>query len=258
MRRALTMVEVLVCVGLVAVLSSIAASAVSSAISASRGATCASSVRQLGAAAHAYMSSNREALPAAVLFESDAGAMRHVMWDHVRRADEAFEPGPLWAATDRPYRPMRCPCCLPSSGDSHASGYNYNTTYLAAEGHYPVMGPDGRLRSGWDAVRPGLPPSARRRPSETALFGEGGWRGGANRFMRAPSSAVEGDLPTVYAGGQAFRHLGSSNVCWLDGHVASVGVPWAGVHATQALTQGTLGFPDNGFISEDDGAYDPR
>lgn len=258
MRRALTLIEVLVCIGLVAVLSSLAASAVSSAVSASRMASCASNLRQLGSAAHAYMTSNREALPAAVLFEADAGSLRQVMWDHVRRADGTFEPGPLWTGLDRPFHVMRCPCCAPTPSDPDPSGYNYNTTFLAAEGHYPVMGPDGSMRSGWDAVRPGLPPGARRRPSDTALFGEGGWRGGANRFMRAPGAAVEGDLPTVYAGGQAFRHLGSTNICWLDGHVSSASLPCAGVHATPSLAQGTLGFPDNGFLSEDDGAYDPR
>ena len=83
-------------------------------------------------------------------------------------------------------------------------------------------------------------------------------RGGANRFMRAPGATAEGDLPTVYAGAQAFRHLGSTNICWLDGHVSSASLPCAGVHATPSLAQGTLGFPDNGFLSEDDGAYDPR
>lgn len=258
MRRAFTLIELLVCIGLVAVLSSLAASAVSSAVSASRSAACANNMRHLGAAAHAYMTCNREALPAAVLFEADAGAVRRVMWDHVRRADGGLEPGPLSSGLDRPYRPVRCPCCSPTAGDPDATGYNYNTTYLAAEGHYPVMGEDGRIRSGWDAVRPGLPPSARRRPSETALFGEGGWRGGANRFMRAPSGTVEGDLPTVYAGGQAFRHLGSTNIGWLDGHVSSLGAPCAGAHATPQLSQGTLGFPDNGFLAEDDSAYDPR
>jgi prepilin-type N-terminal cleavage/methylation domain-containing protein/prepilin-type processing-associated H-X9-DG protein len=258
MRRALTLIEILVCIGLVAVLSSLAASAVSSAVSASRAASCVSNLRHLGSAAHAYMSSNREALPAAMLFELDAGSMRHVMWDHVRRADGHHEPGPLWVGLDRPFHAMRCPCCVPAAGDLAASGYNYNTTYLAAEGHYPVMGEDGRMRSGWDAVRPGLPPSARRRPSDTALFGEGGWRGGTNRFMRAPGATVEGDLPTVYAGGQAFRHLGSTHVCWLDGHVSAASVPCGGRHATPTLTEGTLGFPDNGFLGEDDSAYDPR
>ena len=258
MRRALTLVEVMVCLGVVAVLSSLAASAVSSAVSASRAATCAGHLRQLGMAAHAYMSSNREALPAAVLFEASAGSLRQVMWDHVRRADGAIEPGPLWTGLDRPFHVLRCPCCIPSASDPDASGYNYNTSFLAAEGHYPVVDPDGRVRSGWDAARPGLPPSARRRPSGTALFGEGGWTGGVNRFMRAPGGTVEGDLPTVYAGGQSFRHLGSTNVCWLDGHISSFSAPCAGVHATPPLTQGTLGFPRNGFLSEDDSAYDPR
>jgi prepilin-type processing-associated H-X9-DG protein/prepilin-type N-terminal cleavage/methylation domain-containing protein len=258
MRRALTLVEVLVCLGLVAVLSSLAASAVSSAVSATRSAACANNLRHLGSAAHAYMSSNKEALPAAVLFEIGAGSIRQVMWDHTRGADGAIEPGPLWIALDEPFTLMRCPCCTPTASDPDASGYNYNTSFLAAEGHYPVMGADGCMRSGWDAVRPGLPPTARRRPSETALFGEGGWRGGANRFMRAPGATIEGDLPTVYAGGQAFRHLGSTNVGWLDGHVAPVGVPCAGVHSTPPLAHGTLGFPGNGFLSEDDSAYDPR
>jgi prepilin-type processing-associated H-X9-DG protein/prepilin-type N-terminal cleavage/methylation domain-containing protein len=258
MRRALTLVEILVCLGIVAVLTSLAASGISTVVSSSRSASCSSNLRQLGTAAHAYMVSNRDALPAAILFEVDGGTMRQVMWDHVRTAAGGVEPGPLWSALDSPFRVMRCPCCMPSAMQPHDSGYNYNTSYLATEGHYPVTGGDGLVRSGWDAARPGLAPGSRRRHADTALFGEGGWAGGTNRFMRAPSATVEGDLPTVYAGAQAFRHLGSTNVCWLDGHVSPVVVAHAGLHATAALAQGTLGFPAHGFLSEDDSAYDPR
>lgn len=257
-RRALTLPETLVAIGIVAVLSALAAAGVSGARGASRSATCASQLRRLGTAAHAYMASNRESLPPAILFEVDGSAMRQVMWDHARAADGGVEPGPLWAALDEPFRLMRCPCCAAGASDPHDSGYNYNTTYLGAEGHYPVPGPEGTVCAGWDAARRGLPPGTWRRPSEAALLGEGGWRGGTNRFMRAPSAAVEGDLPTVYAGAQAFRHSGATHVCWLDGHVSAHVTPARGMHANESLATGTLGFPLHGFLSDDDSAYDPR
>ena len=76
--------------------------------------------------------------------------------------------------------------------------------------------------------------------------------------MRAPSATVEGDLPTAYAGAQAFRHGGCSHVCYLDGHVAGACQACAGEHASQPLLDQVMGFPKNGFLAEGDGAYDPR
>ena len=155
---------------------------------------------------------------------------------------------------------MQCPSFLGAStfGNDPATGYNYNTTYLGAEGRFPELGADGRWVDGWANARRGVPPSQHRRPAETAMFGDAGWVGGANKFMRAPSGNVENDLSVVYSGGQAFRHSGCCNVVHLDGHVCACTMACEGEHASQPLLDQLLGYPLNGFLSDDDRAYDPR
>ena len=65
-------------------------------------------------------------------------------------------------------------------------------------------------------------------------------------------------LGTLYGGGQAFRHRGSTNVEYLDGHTGISESAAAGPLATQNLLDQVMGYPANGFLSEDDRAYDPR
>ena len=56
---------------------------------------------------------------------------------------------------------------------------------------------------------------------------------------------------------QGFRHGGATNAAYLDGHVAPSDRPHRGPHASEALLE-LMGFPEGGFLSEDDAAYDPR
>ena len=64
-------------------------------------------------------------------------------------------------------------------------------------------------------------------------------------------------LTIRYGGGQAFRHDGTTNVAYVDGHVGIVQDPRPGNEATDELLE-LMGFPTNGFLTDDDGAYDPR
>jgi hypothetical protein len=73
--------------------------------------------------------------------------------------------------------------------------------------------------------------------------------------MRAPSGAAEGDLAVACAGTQAFRHHGTCTcVACLDGSTRVDTGPRRGV-ATPALADGIMGFPHNGFLSDDDSRY---
>ena len=186
--------------------------------------------------------------------------MRTVAWDFAQAAPGEVVPGPLWSFTDDPGAVQQCPAFVgPSTfGSDPYTGFNYNTSFIGTEGSYPMPDESGRMIGGWARARHGVRVAQHRRPAQTALFGDVGWLGGANKFMRSPSSSVEGDVGTTYAGGQAFRHLGCTNVAWLDGHVSGVCQACRGVHATDALLASPMDFTRNGFLSEDDSAYDPR
>ena len=130
------------------------------------------------------------------------------------------------------------------------TGYNYNTTFIGAEGTLATPG--------WEGIRWRVPLGQHRRTVQTAMFGDGGRAGGTNKFMRAPMNSEGYALDVIYAGGQAFRHQRSTNVAYLDGHVDSVQKPYAGALATESLLEDVMGYPENGFLSDDDSAYDPR
>ena len=152
------------------------------------------------------------------------------------------------------------------SGPDQPTGYNYNVTFIAAM--TPMQGVTGQ--GSWDLLieKPALSDSDGtpggtdiaiaqcRRAGQVALFGEGGYRGGANKFMRSPMHELE----VAYAGGQAVRHRGRTNVASIDGSVQGRRDSWRGELHDQ-LPQGITAFmdhPNNGFLSNDDSAYDPR
>jgi type II secretory pathway pseudopilin PulG len=254
-RRAFTIIETIVTVGVITLLAAMLVPGLRAAHGVARSTACASNLRQIATACGAYESSNG-ALPAAVLYFQDSGGIRTVAWDFEQRAGQ-WSPGPLWTYTDTPMAIQQCPDFEgPSTfGADPYTGYNFNTSYLGHEGTYPVLAADGTLLDGWRTARMGTPPSAVRSPSTTATFGDGGWRGGANKFMRAPG-AREGDAGMACAGTQSFRHWGGCTCCaYLDGHVAQVAEPRRGTLMTDQLAQWVTDFPNNGFLSADDSAY---
>ncbi|MDZ4755821.1 MAG: type II secretion system protein [Phycisphaerae bacterium] len=258
--RGLTLIEVIVTISVTSLLMAIALPGFRSVQESSRATQCSSNLRQLGVAALTYASHNGEHMPAAILFKMSTGGLRTITWDTEQRADGSVVPGPIGLYVDSVGALMQCPSFQGASafGNDVFAGYNYNTTYIGAEGRFPELGPDGQWIDGWSVARRGLPPSAHQRPDRTALFADAAWKGGANKFMRAPSALVEGDLATVYAGGQAFRHRGCAHVVFLDGHTGATARCCEGDHATPQLLDDVMGFPDNGFLSEDDRWYDPR
>jgi prepilin-type N-terminal cleavage/methylation domain-containing protein len=255
-RRAFTLIETLVTVTVIAVLVAMLVPGLRAARAAARTTACTSNLRQIAEACEAYVASNG-AMPAAVLYYSDGGLVRTVAWDFEQRAGVA-SPGPLWNYTDTPLAVQQCPDFEgPSTfGADPFTGYNYNTSYLGHEGTYPTVDDSGVLLDGWRTARMGTPPGAVRDAAATAVFGDGGWRGGANKFMRAPLGRAEGDPGLVAAGTQAFRHWGGCTcIACLDGHVTTRETPERGATTTAQDARWVSGFPQNGFLSADDSAY---
>lgn len=251
MRRRLsggfTVVEMVVVVAIAALLLGILLPVVAVVRASGRSAVCISNLRQMSIAAQRY-ALEYQYFPPGIRYEND-GEFTNVAWDWVTTfTNRVISPGPLWEFTDDPGRVQQCPAYDGGTNfaDPH-TGYNYNTTYIGGE----TFG----LQPGWEPFQPGVRYSACRRTAGVALFGDGGVVAGvANKFMRAPTG---GDLQLVYAGGQAFRHRHTTLVAYLDLHVAPVSAPLPGGRATDTLLE-MLGYPRNGFLSNDDSAYDPR
>ena len=257
--RGFTIVEVLAVIGVITVLLAILLPSLSTVRASSRATRCHSNLRQIGFAASAYAVQNRDRYPAALLFELSTAGLVTKAWDYEQHPGGEVRPGAIWAFVGNPLDVQQCPDFLGDStfGSDPFTGYNYNTTYIGAEGRFPEFDGEG-WRDGWKVARRGLAMGQFRKTSTTVVFGDGCWKGGANKFMRAPSNSVENDLNTIYAGTQAFRHRGETNACYLDGHVDGVCTCHEGPHATQGLLHGVTGFPQNGFLADGDRPYDPR
>ncbi len=246
---AFTIVELLVVIGVVGALMALLMPALASVTSASRSTRCQLNLRQMATAAHTY-AAMFDSFPVALRYET---GNRTVSWDYVAVGNQVVSPGALWNFTDNPGEVLQCPDYNgPANVGEEFTGYNYNTTYIGGESPFMTLG--------WSAVRPGIAPHACNRASKCAMFGDAGRKNGSNRYMRAPLRS-EGPLVSwqaIYSGGQAFRHAGRTNVSFVDGHIGSANSPQQGQFATPNLLSQYLGFPLNGFLSNDDSAYDPR
>jgi prepilin-type processing-associated H-X9-DG protein len=91
-----------------------------------------------------------------------------------------------------------------------------------------------------------------RNPSRCALFGDGEYAGGANKFMRAPwpNPADEGFSGRA-AGTQGFRHRGRTNVVFCDGHTESLDTPCTDTAPREKKNIA----PGTGFLSKDNSLY---
>jgi prepilin-type processing-associated H-X9-DG protein/prepilin-type N-terminal cleavage/methylation domain-containing protein len=232
MRKAFTLVEVLVVIGIIAVLIAILLPTLRAAREESNKIACLSNLRQLALTAQNYAVAYKDSYPIATQSIS-------VAWDF-RINGSAVEPGILWMGrTDM--KIQQCPSCnvkSPTITDPY-TGYNYNISYI---GH----------GVGEFKVAP-IKASHVHRAAEVALFGDGEYFGGTNKFMRCPlkdTPVTDGDnvgAGTRSAGTQGYRHRGGrTNVAFCDGHAESL-LPPAGV--TPAAT---------GFLSIDNSAYCPR
>lgn len=252
-RCGFTITEVIVTIAVLTLLVGILLPVLSGVRLTGRATLCQNNLRHMVNAALMY-SNIHQAYPPAVTIQIIDGAPALVAWDWITRPDgELVGPGRLWEYADSPDEVMQCPEFF---GNSNApgnpyTGYNYSP-YVGGE---QQQGPPYTFHRG-------TRPHTVSRPSSCAMFGLGEYSTGANKFMRAPlhneiSTLFLGPM-TVYSGGQAFsRYGGQTFVAYVDGHVRSHSRPEEGELATPEFLE-QMGFPRNGFLSEDNAAYRPH
>lgn len=239
-----SLVELLVVVAFIALLVALLVPVISNAKAKGEAAKCVSRLRQMAIAATSYAASNRGQLPLAYEWDRSAGVNWQRDWD-VTMIDGIPTPGLLWQG-DGVAEIQQCPSFSGKGNtDSPYSGYNYNSSYL---------GGGRKIRD--DGVVVQHTPSANLasiiNASTCAIFGDGEYSAGANKFMRSPKAGqldVLGPAANI-AGTQGFRHLGKTHIAFVDGHVEALERGYASVGAS---SQEGLQY---GFISTDNSLYD--
>ena len=200
-------------------------------------AQCINNLRQFALAAFIYTSNHGGQFPPAFQAETVASARYQYAWDftHVREGGKFHvAPGLLWSGAPNP-RVHQCPSFAGSANclKDPMSGYNYNTSYIGAP-----SSPAHRNDIG--------------NPAGTALFGDGEWAAGANKFMRSPrGSPADNGFSGRHAGTQGYRHLGKTDVAFVDGHAIFHGEQFTDYDGpTSLIAAGT------GFLAPDNSLYD--
>jgi prepilin-type processing-associated H-X9-DG protein/prepilin-type N-terminal cleavage/methylation domain-containing protein len=243
--RAFTLIELLVVICVTAVVMAVMVPALAKARQQGKSVSCLSNLRQLAIASQIYVSNNDGFYPIAYTNQFTDSMSIFYAWDFTTiqkwsPLEREVTPGLLWEG-----RTIEEVQQCPSFKGYHNSladpytGYNYNTSYI---GH-------GQLES---IVTPAMAVMVKR-PGRCALFGDGQWSGGANKFMRSPWPS-EGDIGFSgrYAGTQGYRHYGRTNVVYCDGHIETVKDCFKNTDVAEVDNIA----PGTGFLSPDNSAYD--
>ncbi len=246
-RHGFALIELVVVIAILGTLIALVLPAVNAARESARRVQCLNSLRQMVLAAHIYAETHDGYYPIAYYYPKGGPKSVPYYWDFITIKEPGkptlVRPGILWGGDTTPLDIQQCPSFDGSSNTAADpyTGYNYNTSYIGhGEGESIVL--PAKVK-------------AIQSPSKTAIFGDGEYAGGANKFMRAPFSSPGDDtFSGRYAGTQGFRHLGTTNVAFCDGHATSLADRYTetddyGGAASIAPGTGFLG-PDNTIYGE--------
>lgn len=243
LRRAFTLIELLVVIAIIGLLLSIMAPSLARARKQGQSVSCRSNLRQLAIAAHIYVNDNDGYYPIAYEWSFSGSMVISYAWDFTTTMDasglQQVQPGILWQG-ETIEKIQQCPSFRSNHNwlSDPYTGYNYNTSYIGHGSGETIVVPSKAADVG--------------QPSGCALFGDGGYSGGANKFMRSPwPSPADESFFGRYAGTQSYRHLGSTNVAWCDGAVESTDDLYTDTSPAEAINIAA----GTGFLSPDNSAY---
>jgi prepilin-type processing-associated H-X9-DG protein len=237
---AFSLVELLVVVGIVALVIALVLPALGAARESAKSVQCLSNLRQLATSAHQYAADNEGHYPIGYYSAVSPPYAYGHNWDFTLVLNQStgqreVRPGLLWMGRGDA-KVQQCP-----SFDGRSttlmdpySGYNYNVSYIG-HGDLEVVKAPARVADV-------------RSPARTALFGDGEWGSGANKFMRSPRLHPGDTFGARHTGTQGFRHRGATNVAFCDGHAETLRQRHTG--GNKFVAEAT------GFLSEDNSMYD--
>jgi prepilin-type N-terminal cleavage/methylation domain-containing protein/prepilin-type processing-associated H-X9-DG protein len=251
-KRAFTLTEVLVTLSVAGVLTAILVPALGRGRAECKRIACMSNQRQLWAAAQVYAGENGDYYPMAYIDDPnpyDSTAI-NVCWDFTvtNNAETGIstKAGLLWPGQTIA-KIQQCPEFKGNANSNDPyTGYNYNISYI---GH-----------GSGETVKTSAKVEQVRKPDQCALFGDGEYSDGANKYMRAPFKSSEDKFYSRTAGTQGYRHCGATNVAWCDGHASSQRELYTdtseGGGKARLETYNNTAKVKIGFLSPDNSAYD--
>jgi prepilin-type N-terminal cleavage/methylation domain-containing protein/prepilin-type processing-associated H-X9-DG protein len=249
MRKGFTLVELLVVIAILTILMALFLPMLSHCDGQAASLQCLNNLRQMAIAATGYAVLNDGHYPIAYYTVVKSTAVTSYNWDFTTTTSlpsgqATVTPGLLWQGNTIE-QVQQCPVFDGKSNTTADpyTGYNYNASYI------------GGGQSGTIVVQP-LRTAQIRQPSRCALFGDGQYASGANKFMRAPFPGpddVAFGFNSPSSGTQGFRHLNSTtNVVFCDGHGETLSIIYT---AKNPLDHATVA-AGTGFISIDNSFYE--
>ena len=271
-KKAFSLVELLVVISIIALLTSILTPSVVGARRQANRVYCLNNLRQMALAADSYAQNNNDYYPIAQYsWQENASTTYAYCWDFTQimeNGQSRTAPGLLWEG-DTIEKVHQCPSYKGADIWSGAAytGYNYNTSYIGhGQGEIVTDAYTGSVITNptlplFTIVMPAKTTQVRK-PVACALFGDGQYAGGANKFMRSPFY-WDGDYDFGIiraAGTQGYRHNKMTNVAWCDGHATSQKELYTDspskVRAKIETYNATATDCKIGFLSPDNSAYD--